>query len=427
VELAIKNHIVRRLLVVLELVIFLAAAGWVAKTCVASALAKNPTVENLELAAKLDPNNSEYHLKLGRLYEYSIADFHPQKALEHLRRAAELNPYDPDPWLEMGLAMQLQGKFTEAEMLLRRADSLAPNIPAYQWRLANFFLLPGNIDEAFRHFRVVLAGTREYDQIVFRTAWKGTDNAEKILNELIPPSIPTEIDYLYYLLFQERFTEAQAVWKRIASSSEKFNPKQIAGYIDALIRNRRPEEAYQIWLDLGRKGLLRIPIQGTGGNLVRNGDFEGELINMGFDWHITPIEGVYAGLDTTTYHSPSHALRVQFSGKQNVDYMWVGQYVKVAPGRSYHLQAFLKTEGITTDSGLRLEVVDVYNPLALDLATENMTGSSDGWTSVGLDFKTGPKTELLLVRLRRWPSQRIDNLISGSVWLDDVQLTPVAK
>jgi len=425
-ELDVKNRSVRWLVVVLGIVFFLAASVWIARAYLASELADSPSLKNLELAVKLDPHDAEYQLKLGRLYEYSMTDVQPQQALAHLRRATELSPYDPEGWLELGGALEFQGKIPEAEACLRRADSLAPHIPAYQWPLANFFLLQGNIDEAFRHFRIVLAGTAQYDQIVFRTAWKASDNAEKILNELIPPSIPTEFSYLDYLLAQQRLTEAQAVWKRIVSGSEKFNPQQSSAYIDALITNRRPEEAYEAWSDLGRKGLVQSALPRSDNDLVTNGDFEDEMVNMGFGWRVVSIEGVYAGLDTTTYHTPNHALLVQFSGKQNLDYAQVIQYVKVHPARSYRLQAFMKTEGITTDSGPRLEVVDPYNQAAVDVLTENMTGNSESWISVGVDFKTGPQTGLVLVRLRRLPSQKLDNQISGRVWLDDVRLTALS-
>jgi tetratricopeptide (TPR) repeat protein len=425
-ELEVKNRSTRWLLVVLGIVFFVAASVWIARAYLASELAENISLKNLELAVKLDPHDAEYQLKLGRLYEYSMTEVQPQQALAHLRRATELSPYDPEGWLELGGALEFQGRIPEAEACLRRADSLAPHIPAYQWPLANFFLLQGNIDEAFRHFRVVLAGTSQYDQIVFRTAWKASDNAEMILNELIPPSIPTEFSYLDYLLAQQRLTEAQAVWKRIVSGSEKFNPQQSSAYIDALINNHRPEEAYEAWSDLGRKGLVQSALPRSDNDLVTNGDFEDEMVNMGFGWRVVSIEGVYAGLDSTTYHSPNHALLVQFSGKQNLDYAQVVQYVKVPPARSYRFRAFMKTEGITTDSGPRLEVVDPYNQAAVDVLTENMTGNSETWISVGVDFKTGPQTGLLMVRLRRLPSQKLDNQISGRVWLDDVRLTPLS-
>jgi hypothetical protein len=118
---------------------------------------------------------------------------------------------------------------------------------------------------------------------------------------------------------------------------------------------------------------------------------------------------------------------IQFSGKQNVFYQNFYQLVKVSPGHSYHLRAFLKTEGITTDSGPRLEVYDAYNTAVLDELSDNLTGSTDGWTPVLMDFVTGPKTELIVVRLVRFPSKKLDNLIAGKVWLDDVQLTLVQK
>ena len=168
-----------------------------------------------------------------------------------------------------------------------------------------------------------------------------------------------------------------------------------------------------------------IHYAGDGENLITNGDFEDEMLKMGFGWRIEPAEGVYAGLDTVDYHSPSHSLLVQFSGNSNINYHGIYQYVKVNPNTSYRLQAYLKTEGITTDSGPRLEVRDAYDASALAKFTDDLTGSSNGWTSLLLDFKTGPKTELLVVSLRRLPSQKLDNLIAGKVWLDDVRLTAI--
>jgi hypothetical protein len=180
-------------------------------------------------------------------------------------------------------------------------------------------------------------------------------------------------------------------------------------------------------MDLQRRGLVPGPTPGSWENLIINGDFEGELLNLGFDWRIAPVEGVYAGLDTATYHSPSHALLAQFPGKQNLDYRQVYQFVKVSPGHPYRLQAFMRAEGITTDSGPRLEVYDAYDPAALDKLSERLTGSTIGWTAVLLDFATGKKTELIVVRLRRLPSRKLDNLIAGKVWLDDVRLTPLKE
>ena len=424
-QLVIKSAIGRRILLAIEIAAFVLVAGWIAKASIAQVVARTLDVQHLRRAIKLDPGNAQYHLTLGRLYEYVVPETDPQKAMEEFRRAAGLSPYDPEPWLNLAAAAEFQGNTAEAEKYLERANYLAPNLPLYQWPIGNFYLLHGNTREAFRHLKVVLAGTREYDQVLFSTAWKASGNADQIVEQLIPRDLPAEFSYLYYLLAHQQYLETQPVWKRIMAGPDKFSPPQASGYIDSLINAHRPGDAFQVWTDLERKGLVKYVATGPQENLLTNGDFEDEMLNMGFTWRIAPVESVYAGVDTSTYHSASHALLVQFTGKQNLDYRQVYQYVKVSPGRSYRLQAFLKTEGITTDSGPRLEVRDAYDPGALDKFTDNLTDSTNGWMSLLLDFKTGAKTELLVVSLTRLPSQKLDNLVAGKVWVDDVRMTPL--
>jgi len=426
-QITIATKAARWLLILIEVAAFVVLIVWVGKACLAEMLANRPTISNLERAVKLDPSDAEYLLRLGSLYEYSPTDVQSAKAEESFRRAAQLDPHDPQNWLDLAAALQLQGRVGEAEACRRRVDLLAPNLPAFQWPIANSYLLQGNTDEALRHFRLVLAGTQQYDGNVFSLAWKATDDAGKILEELIPERVTTEFSYLDFLLAQHRLDDAQAVWKRILSDREEFAATDASAYIDSLILAHRPADAYQVWTDLQKKGLIRSWSSPSETNLIANGDFEDELLNFGFAWRVNPIEGIYAGLDTSNYHSPSHSMLVQFSGKDNVDYGSVFQYVKATPGQAYHLKAVMRTEGITTDSGPRLEVLDAYNPAALDQLTDDLTGSTDAWTPLLLDFVAGPKTELLLVRLRRVPSRKLDNLISGKVWLDDVQLVPVQK
>jgi tetratricopeptide (TPR) repeat protein len=426
-QIAIRAKAVRWLLIVVEIAVLAALIVWVGRGCLADMLANKPTAGNLERAVKLDPGNADFHMKLGSVYEYSPVDMEVGKAEEDFRQAAHLDPYDAQTWLDLSAALQFQGRNDEAEACRRRVDLMAPNLPAYQWPLANFYLLQGNTEEALRHFRLVLAGTSQYDSNVFTLAWKASGDAGKILQELIPERAKTEFNYLNFLLSQHRLDDAEPVWKRILDGSDEFSPKETSPYIDTLIAEHKPDQAYQVWTDLQQKGLIRSSSAPSGTNLIFNGDFEDEFLDFGFAWRIIPLEGVYAGIDSATYHSPSHALMVQFSGKDNLQFEHVYQYLKAAPGQAYHLQALMKTDGITTDSGPRLEVYDAYNPTVLDKLTDDLTGTTEAWTTVLLDFVTGPKTEMLVVRLKRLPSKKIDNLIAGRVWLDDVRLTPVQK
>ncbi|HUZ46093.1 MAG TPA: tetratricopeptide repeat protein [Terriglobia bacterium] len=421
----LRSRFAQRSLIFFLTAVFLLAAAWIGRTYIANRLSHTLTIHNLHLASRYDPGNAAYHLQLGRLYQYSVTNARPKQAVEQFRRAVELNSYDPQAWLNLAAALEFEGQTAQAEKYLNHASTLAPYLPIYQWTVGNYFLLHGNTQEAFRHLKVVLAGSREYDQTVFNVAWKSSGNANQILQELIPYDLAAEFSYLDYLTSLQKFPDAAAVWQRIADSPKNFDPQQTAAYIDALLRAHHPAKAYQVWSNLESRGLIRKPSDENGPNLITNGDFEDNLSKMGFGWRIIPVDGVYAGLDTSTFHSPGHSLAVQFSGKQNLDYRQIYQFVKVSPNRNYHLQAFIKTEGITTDSGPRLEVRDAYNPPALDKFSEDATGTSQGWNPVNLDFKAGPKTDLIIVALARLPIQKIDNQIAGRVWLDDVVLTPL--
>ena len=422
----LRSRFAQRSLIFFLITVFLLATAWIGKTYFANRLSHTLTIHNLRLASQYDPGNSAYHVQLGRLYQYSVTNARPKQAIEQFRHAVELDPYDPQAWLNLAAALEFEGQTSQAEEYLNHASTLAPNLPIYQWTIGNYFLLHGNTQEAFRHLKVVLAGSREYDQTVFTVAWKASGDANQILQELIPNDLAAEFSYLDYLTSLQKFPEAAAVWQRIADSPKNFDPHQTAAYIDALLRAQHPGKAYQVWSNLESRGLIRKPTNENGPDLITNGDFEDNLSQMGFGWRIIPMGGVYAGLDTSTFHSPGHSLAVQFSGKQNLDYRQIYQFVKVSPNRNYHLQAFMKTEGITTDSGPRLEVRDAYNPPALDKFSEDATGTSEGWNPVNLNFETGPKTDLIIVALARLPSKKIDNQIAGRVWLDDVVLTPVS-
>jgi tetratricopeptide (TPR) repeat protein len=429
-QIILKNEALRRALMLLEAIVFLVLTIWISKAYLADLVGRKLERRNLELAAKLEPGNSDYQLQLGRLFEYNVPDIDPNRALEHLSRATRLNPRNAQTWLDLGAALEFQGRTGEAEACLGRVDFLAPNIPAYQWAIGNFLLLHGNVAEAFRHFKVVLAGTSQYNQALFNTAWKASGDANQILEQLIPQDVSTEFVYLYYLLNEKRYPEAASVWKRIAASSQPFPPAQAARYIDALIGARQPEQAYQVWSELRNKGLIRATYQETDQNLIINGNFEEEVMNMGFDWRIGigGLEGVYVGLDQTNFHSPSHALFIQFGGKQNVYFNRVMQYVRVKPRHAYRLRGFVKTERITTDSGPRLQVWDAYDQSLLNQPSESLVGSTSGWQTVTLDFTTAAKTELIAVGVLRLPSRKFDNLIAGKVWVDDLTLSePPAK
>ena len=84
----------------------------------------------------------------------------------------------------------------------------------------------------------------------------------------------------------------------------------------------------------------------------------------------------------------------------------------------------MRVKGITTDSGPRFEVSDAFEMGKLFLSTENTVGTS-GWSSQQFEFKTKADTRLLILRVARPSSEKLDNLIKGTVWIDRVSLAPL--
>ena len=417
----IKSLPLKLALIAAQSAVFVILTLWVGKVYFADLVSRRFSAENLDLASRLDPGNSDYHLRLGRIYQYSLSDIDPIRAMAELTRATQLNPMDAQPWLDLGAAQVVAGKIDEAEVSLRQADYLAPNLPGFQWAIANFFLLHGNNSEAMRHFKVVLAGTDVYNREIFSTAWKAVGDGDQILATLIPDRVSAEFSYLYFLLGQNKGPEAKKVWERIAANPTSFGAGAAALYINWLMGTHQPDEAYSVWTDLKKRKM--VTESAAPGNLVANGDFEQGIENFGFGWRIVNFPGVYVTQDSALFHSSGHSVLIAFTGKGNLAYQGLQQWVKVTPGVAYQARAYMKTEGITTDSGPRLQVFDTFNPPALNAFSDQLTGTNAGWNLLSVDFK--PKSSYVTVSITRVPSGKLDNNIAGKVWVDDVSVAPV--
>jgi hypothetical protein len=83
----------------------------------------------------------------------------------------------------------------------------------------------------------------------------------------------------------------------------------------------------------------------------------------------------------------------------------------------------MKAQELSTDQGVFLEVIS-REPGRRLVATEPLLGST-GWTTISARFTLSEETNRALVRLRRRPSQQIDNRIRGKVYLDSVRIEQV--
>jgi len=383
-----------------------------------------PDPELWERAAKLEPENANYWLHLGVYHEAILLASDEARALAEFRKAAQVNPYSANVWLRIAQADEYMGDQAAARAAYEKAQLCHPISAVVAWRYGSFLIRQDDLPEAYSQIRRSIQADPTLTLSAISQFWEAGQDAGQILAGLGPTSPNVYFTALEFFISQRRADAALAVWQRMLDLHLTFEMKQAMPLVNDLIRQDRLAEAVRSWREALRatNWPADTPI---GGSLVFDGRFEHDALNGGFAWWMVPTSGAQYGFDTAVTHSGPRSLRVTFNGSANLDFAQLQQYVAVEPGRRYRLSCFLRTEGISTESGVAFEVEDARDPPALNQFTPALTGTHP-WTPAEVEFTTGPGTHLLLISLRRKPSQRLDNKLSGTVWVADVSLAPVS-
>ena len=93
----------------------------------------------------------------------------------------------------------------------------------------------------------------------------------------------------------------------------------------------------------------------------------------------------------------------------------------VLPNHSYRVEAYVRSEDITSDTGPSLRVRDPQQPSFRDAVSDTTVGTTP-WHPMRVYFSAGPNTHA--VRLSVWrPLGRVfPTEITGSFWLDRVSV-----
>lgn len=110
-------------------------------------------MENAAQGASAAPNDAAKVIELGLVLEA-----HDQHAAASVafRRAAALDPSNPDTPYLLGVALAADGKYAEAIEPLRRALASAPRTAAIRLKLADTLLAGGDADAARREYRALV-------------------------------------------------------------------------------------------------------------------------------------------------------------------------------------------------------------------------------------------------------------------------------
>jgi len=117
----------------------------------------------------------------------------------------------------------------------------------------------------------------------------------------------------------------------------------------------------------------------------------------------------------------ARSLRVQFDGTENVTRTGLQETVVLKPGR-YRFRAWVRARDLSTDEGVALHVEGQDGP-GPNFTSEAVTGSTE-WKLVERELVAPAGTGLVTIRLARKASLKFDNLLKGTLWVDDVSIQP---
>jgi Tfp pilus assembly protein PilF len=411
----LRLFLVVDLSVCLYLVVTQAVAAW---------YFEKESPEAVRQAIRWDPSNPAYYADLARSMEFSLKPEDAREAIGLYQQATELSPHNADYWAALAHLYEWDGQLENAAHAYEQAGLLFPNSPVINWKIGNFFLRQGRIEPAFQAFQKAMLADPDLARPSFELAWQASGDAQFIATSLLPSREDIVLQYLNYLVATGRMDEAATVWDRLLEMGLASGPKSAFPYLDALLQQGRIDQLQAAWTKLQGKNSAQTAGRTSDGNLITNGDFESEILDGGLDWRVIPTEGVVVSVDDLIFFDGAHSLRIQFDGKHNLDYENIFQYVPAKPSTTYRFMAYLRTRDVTTDNGLRFRCFDAHDPGTPLFETDNLIGTSS-WGSQQREFKTGPATRLLVIRLGRLPSHKFDNQIAGTAWVDHISLHEV--
>jgi tetratricopeptide (TPR) repeat protein len=375
-------------------------------------------------AARLEPGNAAYWERMGLSRVWDLSAAGAGEAVSYFQKATEIDPLSAELWMELADAYEMSGDPVRAQDAFEKAQRSYPISAEVAWRYGSFLLYQAKLPEGYEQLRRAISIDPSRTQEAIAACWQANEDLTPILNKVLPPKSSYYQEAIDFFLSRNRLESALAVWNRQQQLGLPTELAHTTPLVDALLEQDRVTEAQHTWQKT-LKLTSWAPDSAGARSLVFNGGFETCVANGGFDWREVPVSAAKFEFDETEAHSGSRSLRIAFDGTTNLDFEHLFQYVVIDPATHYHFSAYLRTEGISTDRGMRFDILDPRAPSQTRVATQELRGTNP-WTRVEADLITGPSTHLLKITLQRLPSWKFDNKLRGTVWVDDVSLSPVA-
>jgi hypothetical protein len=423
--LRLSDSLSRGLVVVSAILLGLWLSFFGIRAAIARYGAEGDTANQLKLAVRLEPENPSYWYFLGRYQQYNLEQSNPVMAIESYRKSVVLNPLATDAWLDLGMAYELDAQTDQARLAYLEAKKSYPSSAEVSWRYGNFLLRQGQQVQAYTELRRAIEADPGRAAAAFSRAYRSNPNLDEILEQLLPATQRVYVDVIAEAVHSKQLAVAQIVWVQLMALHPRLSIPEVDQLVSPLLQVGDLTAARRIW-DQGVATMNLPPLLQPVGSVVWDPSFESGIAGYSFSWHYqlqSIQQGVSIGLDRSEKLSGNQSLRLSFDGKHNPNLEAACALGIVQPGATYHFSASIKTRNITTENGVGLRLHSADDRGAAVLNTLEFHGTNT-WTSVDEMWTASSRTHRVQVCVVRDPSDIPGVRISGTAWVDDVNLVP---
>ncbi|HVF22112.1 MAG TPA: tetratricopeptide repeat protein [Pyrinomonadaceae bacterium] len=419
----------RKIIVRLFLLVLLSAAGvwsyFVVRWYTGNTLAEyfNSSGNDMrvaDMARSLAPDDPLTHWRMAQVRQKSLPLDQQVQAIAEYEKAVSLSPNDYRFWMSLGTASEQAGETAKAEQALRRAVELAPAYSYPRWYLGNLLLRNGRYDEAFAELRLASQADPELQPQQFNLIWEVYNSNPEALQKSVGESPKARAEFGLYLLGRQKYEDGLRMWESLKNDEKRSNRQTGEAIVTSLIAAYRFHDALRVWNDIVNEKFRAEVGRVFDGGFEEASSYGQEMV---FGWQVKGVQGLQIGIDDRS-HGGANSLRLIFHVRTNIEDVNIVQLVPVAPNTEYDFEFYVATEKIETGSPPLVQLVDPTTGGVLAASPAAAIGTSE-WNRIGLTFKTGGKTEAVMIKVVR-PSCGTKEApicpIFGSVWYDDFSL-----
>jgi tetratricopeptide (TPR) repeat protein len=376
-----------------------------------------------ERSTQLEPGNPFNWSLLGRYWQYNLDEPDNPRAIKAYRTSLSLDPRSANTWLDLATTYEQEGDLPAARDAFLQAKRVYPLSAEVSWRYGNFLLRQGDLPPAFAEIRHAVSVDPKRAAEAFSRCWRVDPDIQSILDNVLPPSGPVYLDAIGELIADAQPGPALAVWTRLVALHPRLRLTDVLSFTDMLVLARRLDDARRVWDEAAV--LSGTPPTGDPpGSLLWDGGFETGVTGGGFAWLIVPpSDGVQIDLDAKEKHSGRQSLQLGFDGQHNVNFLNVCHLAVVQPATTYRFSAWVRTQALSTDQGIRFRLDWIENSRASYAETPESHGTQP-WTKVEMPWTAAADVHQVHVCVLRYPSDTYGSRIRGAAWIDDVALIP---